>query len=53
MIGRVMSFLGGFIQTASGTLGGRGGMPLKQAGWAAPAALSVTDRSAVSAAERP
>jgi hypothetical protein len=49
----VVSFLGGFVQTASGTLGGRGVMPLKRAGCVAKAASSVTPRCAVSAAERP
>src|SRR5688572_12379849 len=29
MVGGVVSFFGGLIQTASGTLGGRGAMPLK------------------------
>jgi hypothetical protein len=53
MVGGVMSFLGGLIQTASGTLGGRGAMPLKRFGWAAKAASSVTPRRMVSAADRP
>jgi len=53
MVGGVTSFLGGLIQAASGTLGGRGAMPLKRAGWAMKAASSVTPRRAVRAVDRP
>ncbi len=52
-IGVVVSFLGGLIQAASGTAGGRGATPLKRAGCAAKAASRVIPRCAVSAAERP
>lgn len=53
MVGGLVSFFGGLIQTASGTLGGCGAMPLKRVGWAAKAASSVTPRCAVSAVDRP
>ena len=48
-----MSFLGGLIQAAVGTLGGRGAMPLKRIGWAMKAPSSVTRRRTVSADDRP
>jgi hypothetical protein len=53
MVGGLASFLGGLIQTASGTLGSRGAMPLKRVGCAAKAVSSVTPRCAASAVDRP
>ena len=53
IIGAVFSFSGGLIQAASGTVGGRGAMPLKRAGWAMKAACSVMPRCSVSAVDRP
>src|ERR1700678_661331 len=52
-IGLVVSFLGGLIQAARGTAGGRGTRPLKRAGCAAKAASRAIARCAVSAADRP
>lgn len=49
MVG-AMVLLGGLIQAASGTVGGRGATPLQRAGWAMKAASSLTPRCSVSAA---